>query len=183
MLVNNQIKTVGLILLMCLLAYNAAAYSDSGMMVKDAWVREAPPNAKVLAAYMTIENHTAKEKILVSVTSEAFNKIEIHKTINKGGMATMEQQKELAIATHGKVTLEPGGLHLMLFNPGSALKAGDNVTFTLKFADGSTTMITANVKKATGGSEHHHHGGHDDHSMHEKAEKESKQDDAHQHHH
>ena len=183
MLLNKKIISAISVLIACLLAGSANAHSDGGIVVKDAWVREAPPNAKVLAAYMIIENHTDKEKTLVSVSSSAFNKIEIHKTINKDGMASMEQQKELAIAAQGDVTLEPGGLHLMLFEPGSTLKAGDNVAFTLKFAGGSTTMINATVKKATGGSEHHHHDEHSEHSMHEQEKKESKQDEGHHHNH
>lgn len=183
MLLNKKIVSAIPFLLTCLLAYSANAHSDGSIAVKDAWVREAPPNAKVLAAYMRIENHTKKEKVLVDVTSTAFKKIEIHKTINKGGMASMEQQKELAIAAQGEVTLEPGGLHLMLFDPGSTLKAGDDITFTLKFADGGTTIINATVKKATGGNEHHHHDEHSGHSMHEQEKKESKQDEGHHHNH
>ena len=143
-------------------------------MVKDAWVREAPPNAKVMAAYMTIENHTNKEKVLTGATSPAFDKIEIHKTVHKGDMATMEEQKELSIATHGTVKMQPGGLHLMLYTPSKKLTAGDSVSFTLKFSDGSTSMVDAEVKKATDSSGHHHHEMHED--------KESKEESHHHNH-
>jgi copper(I)-binding protein len=183
MLLKKNIVTSIVVLLVTFLTGSVYAHSDGGIVIKDAWVREAPPSAKVLAAYMTIENHTDKDKVLVSVTSSAFDKIEIHKTINKDGMASMEQQKELTIASQGEVKLESGGLHLMLYNPANSLKAGDNVSFTLKFANGSTSMISATVKKATGGTEHHHHSGHDEHSMHGEPEKKSKQDDGHHHQH
>ncbi|WP_455201274.1 copper chaperone PCu(A)C [Kaarinaea lacus] len=146
-------------------------------MVKDAWVREAPPNAKVLAAYMTLENHSDKEKVLTSVVSPVFDKIEIHKSVHKGDMATMEKQKELPIATHGTVKLQPGGLHLMLYTPNKKLKAGDNVSITLKFADGSTSAVNAKVKKATGSSGHHDHG---EHQMHEETD--TKQETHHHNH-
>lgn len=183
MLSSKNIVSIISILLSFLITNSASAHGDGGIMIKDAWVREAPPSAKMLAGYMTIENHTDKKKVLVSVTSPAFDKIEIHKSVNKDGMASMEQQRELSIAAQGKVTLEPGGFHLMLFNPHSAIKAGDNIAFTLKFANGSTSMVNATVKKATGGSEHHHHGEHDDHSMHGQQEMENKQDDGQHHQH
>ncbi len=184
MLFNKNIVSIFTISMsLFLVANHASAHSDGGIIVKDAWVREAPPSAKVLAGYMVIENHTDKEKVLVSVTSPAFDKIEVHKTVNKDGIASMEQQKELPVAAQGNVKLEPGGLHLMLFNPGSAIKAGDNIAFTLKFANGSTSMVSATVKKATGSSEHHHHSEHDEHSMHGQQEMENKQDDGHHHQH
>jgi len=167
----------------CILANTAFAHTDGGIVVKDAWVREAPPNAKVLAAYMTIENHTNKEKVLTGVSSSAFGKIEIHKTVHKGDMATMEQQKELPVAVESEVKLQPGGLHLMLFNPEKAPKAGDDISFTFKFANGSTSMVTAKVKKATGSSGHDHHSEHSEHQMHEQHETESKQEESQHHNH
>ena len=78
------------------IATTAFAHSSGGIVVKDAWVREGPPNVKVLAAYMTIENHTDKEKALSSITSPDFKKIEIHHTIYKEGMASMQQMQQLA---------------------------------------------------------------------------------------
>jgi len=178
MLLDRKIIITVSILVFSVLANTAIA---SSVMIKDAWVREAPPNAKVLAAYMTIENHTSTEKVLTGATSPAFGKIEIHKTVHKGDMATMEEQKQLPIATHGTVKMQPGGLHFMLYTPNKALKAGDNVSFTLKFVDGSTSMVDAKVKKATGSSGHDHHADHSEHQMHE--EKETKEDESHHHNH
>ncbi len=153
----NRTKSLGRInitfftsLVLCFFAVNIGAHTGGGIVVKDAWVREAPPNAKVLAAYMTIENHTGTDKVLTGVTSSSFDRIEIHQTLNRDGMASMEQQKELGIAAENSVKLEPGGLHLMLFNPGAALKAGDSITFSLKFADGGASVASAIVKKSGG---------------------------------
>jgi len=144
----------------CFLATNALAHSSGGIVVKDAWVREAPPNVKMMAAYMTIENHTDAEAVLTSVQSSNFKKVEIHETVEKDGMASMVQRKQLNIPAEGNVKLAPRGKHLMLIDPTGALKAGDNVSFTLKFANGSTSVINAKVKKAM--SEHQHEHEHSD---------------------
>jgi len=183
MLFNKNAVTIISLFFSILVSSDVAAHSDGGIMVKDAWVREAPPSAKVLAGYMVIENHTDKEKILVSVSSPAFNKIEIHKSVNKDGMASMEHQKQLPIAAESHVKLEPGGFHLMLFNPGKAIKAGDTIAFTLKFANGSTSLVNATVKKATGGEEHHHHSENSDHNMSEMQDMDNKKGDEHHHQH
>lgn len=143
------------------------AHKDGGIVVKNAWVREAPPVSPVLAGYMIIENHTGKTKNLISVKSSAFQKIEIHRTVHKDGVASMEGQDKLPIAAEGKVELKPGGTHLMLINPTNRLKAGDTVSFTLIFANGSKSIISAKVKKASsmssGHHKHEHNGDHGDH--------------------
>ena len=105
---------------------------------------------------MNIENHTSNDAALTEVTSSAFDKIEIHKTIKKDGMASMQQQKQLKIPAQGEVNMQTGGYHLMLFNPSRSAKAGDTISFTLKFANGSKSIVSVTVKKATGNDEHHH---------------------------
>ena len=133
------------------------AHKDGGVVVKNAWVREAPPVSPVLAGYMVIENHTDKANELTSVTSSAFQKIEIHKTVYKDGMASMEGQNSLAIAAEGSVELKPGGTHLMLINPVNPLKAGDTVNFLFVFSNGSKSIVSAPVKKASSMSSKDHH--------------------------
>ena len=92
------------------------------MEVHEAWIREAPPNARVLAAYMELRNHSDKPRILIGVTSPAFAFAELHKTMEHGGMAHMEQVDEIVIPPHGKVVLGPGDLHVMLIDPTLQLK-------------------------------------------------------------
>jgi len=122
-----------------------------------------------LAGYMVIENHTNKVQELITVTSSAFQKIEIHKTVQKDGMASMEGQNKLPIPAEGKVVLKPGGTHLMLINPTKRLTAGDSVSFVLKFASGSKSIISAPVKKA-GLMNHDHHEEQDKDHNHDKPE-------------
>ena len=43
--------------------------------------------------------------------------------------------------------MEPGGNHLMLMNPNTQLRAGDEVTITLRFQDGLELTVPFRVKK------------------------------------
>lgn len=133
----------------------AMAHADGGIEIDEAWVREAPPNAQVLAAYMQIGNHSKTEKKVISVSSSAFEKVEIHKTTETNGMMKMEKIDSLNIPAQGKVTLGPGGLHMMLIHPKHALKVGDTVSLTLNFTDNSKTVISVPVKKDMGGDHDH----------------------------
>lgn len=130
--------------------------------VENAWIRSAPPSATVLAGYMTLHNHSGKAVTLTSVTSPAFESVELHRTTLHGGMMHMEPVKTLVIDGKGMVKLEPNGYHLMLNNPKQKIKNGDAIQFTLNF-NGEAQPVNVVVKDGsdeTGGAsqmEHHHH--------------------------
>ena len=148
------------------LGFVVQAYGHEGgkIIVHNPWIREAPPNSPVLAAYMTIENHADKTKVLKSVSSSSFAKVELHMSMTKDGMAVMEQQNAVEIKSHESLTLEPGGMHIMLIRPKQPLKAGDEVGLVLQFADGTKSVVTAKVVKKTaqGHAGHDHENGHGD---------------------
>lgn len=167
-----KFAAIGVLILSHLFFSTVLAHSTGTVAVSEAWVREAPPNVQVMAAYMTIENHTAEPKTLTEITSSSFERIEIHRSVDKDGVSSMVKQTSLIIDAQGKAELKPGGLHLMLFNPKKPLKAGDEVGFALKFAGGGKTFVTAKVKKGgetdkdqhTEHHEHHEHAESHDHS-------------------
>lgn len=140
--------------------------ANEHLMVHEPWVREAPPNAKMMAGYFTIMNFSGKDKEIVGASSAQFEKVELHKSVEEGGMAKMIAQKSVTVPKQGTVKFQPGGLHLMLVNPKKALKAGDKVSITLKFAKGGDLKMTAEVKKATGGEEHMKMNEHENMNMH-----------------
>jgi copper(I)-binding protein len=182
-IIRSLIWSVSIILL----GHSTAVFShtDGGIVVKNPWVREAPPVSPVLAGYMTIENHTGKPNDLISVKSSAFQKIEIHKTIFKDGMAEMQNQNSLTIDAEKSVELKPGGTHLMLINPVKPLKAGDTVSFILVFSNGSKSIVSAPVKKASAkkAADQHQqsHSGHEDIS--DKQQSHESHKEAHEHKH
>ncbi len=138
------------------------AASTHGIEAHDPWVREAPPTAKVLAAYLQLHNHGDKTHTLVSVESPAFKHIELHRSEEKDGMATMVRVTKIMIPAHGKISFEPGSLHIMLIDPVAPLKAGNKVSLILYFAEGSSLAVSAEVRRG-GAAGMNHHGM--DHSM------------------
>jgi len=143
---------VGVMLMMtCLLAV-----ADSTIVVRDAWVREAPPGAAVLAAYFTLENTGTKEDKLVAVRCPDFDKIEIHATEIRAGVARMIALDALPIPPHAVVKLAPGGYHIMLHHPRRALAAGMSVKLELRFDSGAQLTVVVPVRRAESGAAHHH---------------------------
>ena len=70
-----------------------------------------------------------------------------------GKMVMRQKQGGIVIKAKGTHALEPGGDHLMLMNLTQPVKAGDELTFTLTFADGRTEQFTAVAKPFAGAQE------------------------------
>ena len=148
-------RSVG-ILLAALVFHTALAAADNTLTLHDAWVREAPPGAQVLAGYAQIENATDQANAIIAVSSTAFEKAEIHRSEVKGGIARMAQIKRLDLPAQKIVKLEPGGTHLMLINPKLPLRAGQHVMLMFTLSSGNTVNVDAEVRNAEQSSEHHH---------------------------
>lgn len=159
------LKTI-IALMLGFVSFGVSAGGD--IQIQDPWVQAAPPNVKILAAYMEIKNNGEKPKILTNVASPDFGEVGIHQSVMHGDMVHMEQLKELTIPQRASVALKPGGLHLMLMDAKKQLRVGDQVSMTLTFKNGEKIAVKATVRSGqTEGMEDHqhmHHSGHEGHN-------------------
>jgi len=140
-------------ILLGLLALAGATAQAGTLQVTDAWVRAAPPNARMLAGYMTLENTSERDRALLGAASEAFKRIELHRSVVESGMARMVEQESIPVPAGETVSLEPGGYHLMLMHPRQRLSAGESVTLTLSFDNGQTLAVEAPIRRPGAGAE------------------------------
>lgn len=138
-----------------LLGVTACAQA-ADIMVSDAWIREGPPTARVLAAYLTLKNAGRDKVHLTGAASDAFDRVEIHRTEIQAGMMHMMPQDKVPVAPGESVAFEPGGYHLMLTTPKRTLRAGDSITLRLVFDNGETVSVDAPVRKGAAGHRHEH---------------------------
>jgi len=115
--------------------------------VTDPWIREAPPGAKALSAYMKISNNSDQTITLESASSPDFPMIKIHQTNMHDGMVHMQKKSNLQIEPGGSIMFKPNSYHLMLMHPDRPLKAGDTVELKLQLGDGEALEVTAIVRK------------------------------------
>jgi len=139
------------------MAIAGSTLSAPTMDVIDGWVREAPPTSRVLAAYMQIINLTDTDLTITGISSPDFDSAELHRTAVENGVARMLPVSELTIPAAGSVLLEPGGLHLMLFDPVRPLVQGDSVTLVLRCSDAISLTLSVPVLRNTGEEHVHHH--------------------------
>jgi copper(I)-binding protein len=98
------------------------------LAVRDAWIRAAPPAAPVRAGYVVIENPDRREVVIDAVRSDAFGAIEIHEMRDVDGVMRMRRVPSLTLEPGRSVSLQPGGLHLMLFRPAVPLPPGERAS-------------------------------------------------------
>jgi len=135
---------------LCLL-FGLTAQAGEDVTVSNAWVRATVPGQAVGAAYMELKS--AGGATLTRVESTATAAVEIHKMSMKDGKMEMRMLDALPLPAGQVVKLEPGGLHLMLFDLKKPLKAGEKVGFTLYFKDGrgKTSQVKVEAPVRAGG--------------------------------
>jgi copper(I)-binding protein len=138
----------------CMLLPLSATAQDI-LLFKNAFVAAGPPSESV-AAYMTIENSGKKSRKIVGLSSRDFAEVQIHRSIIKDGIASMEAQSTLTIDAGGQVTLQPGGVHLMLSKPKYKLPADESIMLKIKEADGTEHNLALKVRAINQHDLHNH---------------------------
>ncbi len=123
-----------------------STHAGGSIDINQAWIREAPPGAPMLAAYLCLDNTGDSAVTLTGVESPVFDHVMMHRTENSGGMTRMIHQDQVVIPAGKKVCFEPGGLHLMMPAPEQRLVAGDQVEMILQFPDAPCQRIQVPVK-------------------------------------
>jgi len=117
------------------------------LSVEQAWVRAAPPNARVMVAYATIKNISEYNIWLTAASSSHFKAVEMHETIEENGMASMIHLDFIKLAPGESVNFEPGGKHFMLFTPLDSSSVGDSIEFKLHLGNGDKESFSAIVSR------------------------------------
>lgn len=128
------------------LAAALAMAAEPAVEVADAWINEPPPGAGVAAAYMEIGNTTQTPVSLTGATASGFDRVEMHETSLRDGMASMRRLEQVEIPAGETVPFAPGGKHFMLFGKPPLPRAGENVSLNLEFADGSVLELKVPVR-------------------------------------
>jgi copper(I)-binding protein len=123
--------------------------------VNDPYVRAVPPVVKTSAAFMQLQNSGDKEFFVVNAATTAAAAVELHMHTNDDGVMRMRRIPHIHLPPGQTVSLQPGGLHVMLFDLKSSLKEGTTIPITLEFNDGSTKDIEAPVRRVNAMMKHH----------------------------
>ena len=117
------------------LALLAGAAVAGDITVHDGYSFPTPAPGAPAAGFLLIDNMGKAPDRLLSVESPFASPVQIHQMSMDGGVMKMRAlSKGLPVPAKGQLQLEPGGYHLMLFNPVQPVKVGDHIPLILHFA-------------------------------------------------
>jgi hypothetical protein len=141
-----------------LIALPAAAqqYRAGDITIESAWSRAAGANGTG-GGFLTIRNAGSTPDRLLSATSPAARRVELHSMAMDGAVMRMRPVDDIPIPAGGTVQLAPGGLHLMLIGLAQPLAEGGRAPVTLRFERAGEVQVELAVQAAGARAPRHAH--------------------------
>jgi copper(I)-binding protein len=133
----------------CLVLVGSQAARSCDLAVSSAWIRTPAAGATALAAYAQLRNTGSHPLRITAIESPIAPMCMLHETVTRNGVSTMRMLDGLTLAPGAVASLTPGHKHLMLMDPASLPKPGDQVPVSLTDARGCR-MTTAFQVRAGG---------------------------------
>jgi len=125
----------------------AKDYKVGQVEVDDLWVRATAPGQANGAGYMEIDNDAKAPDRLVSVSSDAAERVELHTVQTENGVARMRHLPDgIPVPADGDVKLAPGGYHVMFMKLKQPFAEGAEVPATLKFEKAGEVAVKFKVQ-------------------------------------
>ncbi|WP_201740602.1 copper chaperone PCu(A)C [Paracoccus aeridis] len=106
-----------------------------------AWARASIGSSRPGAAYFTVRNLGDEADRLTGLSSPVSAMPMLHETTLSEGISRMAHVEAAEIPAGGELTLEPGGMHVMLMELTTPLKEGATFPLTLTFEAGGEITV------------------------------------------
>jgi hypothetical protein len=114
--------------------------------IDQAWVRLSPNKDTPSAGYFVVHGGDAGVQLRGVLTDYAL-KVEMHETISKDGMTTMERVESVDVPSKGQVAFAPGGKHLMIWGINDTAISRCKMQFTFLMGNGDRLLVDAVIRK------------------------------------
>ena len=134
----------------------AAHGSEAGdLQVRHPWTRATPPGTTVAAGYLEIRNSGRQPDRVVGASTPAAERVEFHVQAREGDVLKMREVKDFPVPARQRLTLRPGGSHLMIIGLKQPLVKGGRVPLTLRFERAGELQVELEVQPSDSRKPHH----------------------------
>tara|TARA_Y100001934_G_C12118955_1_gene662158 strand:+ start:30 stop:821 length:792 start_codon:yes stop_codon:yes gene_type:complete len=123
----------------------ATASAHVDVVISNSFSRTLPPNVQNGAVFLEIVNKGEKEDFLIRSTTPIARAVEFHQHTHEDGLMRMKKIDSIPIIYNTKVSLSPGGLHIMLLDLKQPLIEGENFPLTLFFKKSGDITISVPI--------------------------------------
>ena len=136
-----------------LVSCSSGGGDDGALELTDPWVKAADEGMTGL--FGTLVNDSGEDVLVVSASSPAAARVELHTTAmgDDGAMVMTPVEDGFVVPANGTHVLEPGGDHVMLMELAAPLEPGAEVELRLETSDGAALDVVAVVRTFAGGQE------------------------------
>lgn len=128
------------------LASLAACGDPAPTYVDQAWIRVSPNADNPSAGYFTVHGGEAPVTLRGVLTDRA-QRVEMHESVEQGGMMTMRPVESVDVPAKGTVVFAPGGKHIMLWGVNPAAVEQGKMPLTFLFSNGDRIIVDAVIQK------------------------------------
>lgn len=127
----------------------AEPVSVGNLSIDGPWSRASAGPARAGAAFMTITNNgPVIDRLLSATADDTARRVELHTHINDNGVMRMRQVVAIDLPPGQTVTLQPGGLHIMMMELVAPLAEGASFPLTLSFEKAGSVTVDVPVQAA-----------------------------------
>jgi hypothetical protein len=140
------------------LACSAAAahvYRKGDLHVRHPWTRATPPGATIAAGYLEIRNSGKGPERLVGASTPHAERVELHMMVREGDVMKMREAQSFEISAGQRLTLRPGGQHLMIVGLTRPLAKDERIPLALRFERAGEIRVELRVQSADSRKPHH----------------------------
>ena len=130
-------------------------YKKGDLRVGHPWTRATPPGAKVAAGYLTMRNSGKLPERILGASSPAAERVELHIQVRDGDVLKMREVSHFEIPPGGRLTLRPGGSHLMLVGLKKPFAKGEHIPLTVRFERAGEVQVEVEVQSGEAAHSHH----------------------------
>ena len=121
--------------------------ASGDLTISDAWVRATPPGKMMTAAYASIENQGSESVTVVGVSAAVAGHTSLHETRIERDRSTMRPVMRLTIDAGERVSLQSGGLHIMLMKLNESLSEGQSIDICFELENNDKLCSVFSVAK------------------------------------
>ena len=119
----------------------------------DVWTRQPAAGQPNSAIYGTVTNTGSTDVTITGASVDITDRVELHEVLMEDGLMTMQEREGgFVVPAGGSITLEPGGLHVMVFGIDAETYPTDALDVTFSFDSGEPTFASAEVRAIDGDS-------------------------------
>jgi periplasmic copper chaperone A len=130
---------------------HAHDFKAGDLHIDHPWARATAPQQPNGAAYFTVANEGAADRLL-EAQSPVADRVELHThDVDSAGVMRMRQVEAIDLPPGETTALEPGGLHVMLIGLENRLVEGEAFPLTLVFEKAGAVEVEVAVEPVTYG--------------------------------